>query len=76
MHAAREDRSARLQRVLAVLSDGKEHSTLEIVQRAGVCAVNSCVAELRHGGRRIACRQGCDPATGARRWFYRLLEAA
>ena len=47
MHAARLADSPRLQRVLEVLSDGREHSTLEISQQARVCAVNSCIAELR-----------------------------
>lgn len=75
MHAAQIDHSPRLQRVLEVLRDGAEHSTLEIAQQAHVCAVNSCVAELRHGGRRIACRQAQDPATAARRWLYRLEDA-
>ena len=74
LHAARLDRSDRLQRVLAVLEDGREHSTLEIVQRAGVCAVNSIAAELRANGCVIACRQDVDPADGRRVWLYRLEE--
>lgn len=72
LHAARLDRSDRLRRVPAVLEDGGEHSTLEIVRRAEVCAVSSAVSELRANGRRIACRRTADPATGRRVFFYRL----
>jgi len=66
MNAARLDKSERLQRVLRVLADGREHSTSEIVHGAQVCAVNSIVAELRSNGFRIGCRRVGD------RWFYRL----
>ena len=71
MRAARLDRSARLQRVHELLRDGREHSTLEIVTAARVCAVNSIVAELRANGLDIACRQ--DRRDGEPVWFYRLL---
>lgn len=66
MHSARIDKSARLQRVLASLSDGRPRSTLEIIVEAGVCAVNSCVAELRANGYRISCRREGDV------WYYQL----
>lgn len=69
MHAARISRSDRLRRVLAVLSDGREHSTYEIVHAAQVCAVNSIVAELRANGLRISCERRAD------RWYYRLERA-
>ena len=75
MHAASLDRSPRLQRVHALLSDGVERSTLEIIAKAKVCAVNSCISELRVNGFRIACRQEVD-ATGQRRWFYRMILSA
>ena len=42
--------SARLQRVHALLSDGREHTTREIVLGAHVMAVSACVAELRANG--------------------------
>ena len=71
MHAAVLDRSPRLQRVRALLADGAWHSTLDIVSAARVCAVNSCVAELRENGFTIHCRQTCS-AGGARIWFYRM----
>ena len=73
MHAARLDRSKRLLRVHALLKDGAEHSTLDIVQGAGVCAVNSCVAELRANGAVITCRQSAAPHDGERIWLYRML---
>lgn len=66
MKAAALANSDRLQRVLAVLDDGAEHSTLDIVWRARVCAVNSCIAELRANGKRIACRR----EKGI--WYYRI----
>lgn len=66
MHSARLHRSARLQRVLALLSDGRPHSTLDIVMAAGVCAVNSCIAELRDNGIGIRCRREGDI------WYYQL----
>lgn len=71
MHAARLIASPRLQAVLAVLSDGEEHSTLEIIHEAGVCAVNSCIAELRTNGYHIACRQRKAPG-GGRVFVYQL----
>jgi biotin operon repressor len=67
MHAAQIDRSARLQRVAAVLADGHWHSTLDILIGAGVCAVNSCVSELRANGLTIECRR-----VGRERFEYRL----
>lgn len=72
MHAARLERSPRLQRVHALLSDGAERSTLEIVSDAQVCAVNSVVAELRENGVYIECRRVRDPASGAPLWLYRM----
>ena len=72
MHAARLDHSPRLQRVHALLSDGVERSTLEIVTGAQVCAVNSCVAELRANGFYIECRQTRDSETGRMIWLYRM----
>lgn len=39
--------SPRLQRVLAVLSDGAHHTTLEIAQAAHVVAVDTAIRELR-----------------------------
>jgi len=66
MNAARLENSDRLRRVLAVLADGREYTTLDIIAYARVCAVNSCIAELRHGGLDIRCRRHGD------KWYYRL----
>jgi hypothetical protein len=70
MHAAKLSRSPRLRRVGLVLSDGREHSTLEIIQSAQVCAVNSIVAELRANGLDIRCQRRGGV------WFYRLVSAS
>ena len=69
MHAARLANSPRLQRVHALLADGAEHSTMDIVAEARVCAVNSIVAELRVQGAEIACRQ-IRSHRGDRVWLY------
>lgn len=49
--------SPRLQRVLKLLSDGRPHTTRDIVRKARVMAVNACVSELRHHGAEIICAQ-------------------
>lgn len=74
MHAARIGSSPRLRRVLAALAGGAELSTREIVARADVCAVNSCIAELRANGVAISCRQ--EARGGQRRFFYKMTGAA
>ena len=58
--------SDRLQRVLAVLMDRKAHTTRDLIRKANVCAVNSCIAELRANGIQIECERKKD------RWFYAL----
>ncbi len=57
MNAANLTRSDRLQRVFKLLSGGGEFTTLEIIQRAGVCAVNSIISELRQNGYQIDCQR-------------------
>ncbi len=59
----------RLQRVAALLADGRAYTTLDIVQGAGVCAVNSAIAELRWNGYSIECTRNGDV------WVYRLISA-
>lgn len=66
MKAANIEKSARLGRVLDLLSQGGEFTTLDIIKQAGVCAVNSIVAELRCNGFEINCQRRGD------KWFYRL----
>lgn len=70
MHSARIDRSKRLQRVDNLLADGKEYSTMEIVNQANVCAVNSIISELRANGRAIHCRRDNG------KWIYRRVDCA
>jgi hypothetical protein len=60
--------SPRLQRVLHLLSDGRPHTTRDIVRKARVMAVNACISELRFHGAAILCtRQHVD---GQPRFFY------
>lgn len=59
MNAAKFENSQRLQRVARVLKNGKPHTTMEIIIKAQVCAVNSIISELRANGWVIHCkRQG------------------
>ena len=67
MHAA-DLHSPRLQRVLALLRDGRPHTTRDVVRRARVMAVNACMSELRHHGAEIVCTQ--QFVDGKRRFFY------
>lgn len=67
MHAAPLT-SERLQRALKVLKDGEPHTTRELVRKAGICAVNSVVAELRQHGAMILCER--RKVGGAWRYFY------
>ena len=55
IHYAKFAKSARLQRMLHLLIDGKKHTTLDIIQSAGICAVNSAAAELRQNGFDVRC---------------------
>jgi len=66
MRAAKLQNSERLQKVLKVLSDGREHSTQEIIKAGNVCAVNSIIAELRENGHEITC------VARNRVWYYQL----
>ena len=66
MNAASIKSSDRLNRVLDLLSQGGEFTTLDIIKSANVCAVNSIIAELRQNGLDINCQRRCD------KWFYKL----
>lgn len=68
MNAASIESSERLNRVLDLLSQGGEFTTLDIIKSANVCAVNSIVAELRQNGFDINCQRRGE------KWFYRLEE--
>jgi len=50
MHSARLEKSPRLQRVYEYLTDNGWRSTRDIMIHAEVCAVNSCISELRDNG--------------------------
>ena len=65
MKAAKISKSARLQNVWWVLQDGGWWSTMDIIQLANVCAVNSCISELRANGKQIICQRRGDV------WYYR-----
>ena len=71
MRAAKLANSPRLQRVHELLKSGKEYSTKEIMLLADVCAVNSCIAELRANGSEIDCRQSVS-LSGKRIWLYKI----
>jgi predicted transcriptional regulator len=66
MNAANLEKSDRLKRVHNLLAGGGEHTTLDIIQKAGVCAVNSIISELRMNGYSIDCQRRAD------KWFYRM----
>lgn len=68
MNAATLDTSDRLQRVYKLLSNGGEYTTLDIIQKAGVCAVNSIISELRQNGYEIDCQRRSN------KWFYRMVK--
>lgn len=66
MHAANIESSDRLARVADLLAQGGEFSTLDIIKKANVCAVNSIISELRQNGYEIHCERRGE------RWFYKL----
>lgn len=67
MHAATLT-SPRLLRVLGVLSDGRAHTTRDIVRKARVMAVSACVSELRQNGAEITCVR--QPARSGHGWTF------
>jgi hypothetical protein len=67
IHAAKIANSPRLQRVLKALRGGVSLSTREIIRIANVCAVNSCVDEIREAGYDIRCHRV------ANLWVYRMV---
>lgn len=67
--------SPRLRRVLAVLDGGIPRTTRTIVRKAGVMAVNACIAELRELGAEIDCVRDVDPVSRTPRWTYTMKKA-
>lgn len=74
MHAATLA-SVRLQRVLALLSDGRPHTTRDIVRRARVMAVSACISELRTHGAVIDCVKQAAPSGQGWRFYYTMTKA-
>ena len=72
MHFARLASSPRLQRLHALLADGREYSTLELALGAQVCNPGTYVSELRAQGAVITCRQTRSQPRGERVWLYRM----
>jgi hypothetical protein len=66
MNYANIEKSLRLQKVIKVLKDKNWHSTMDIIKRAEVCAVNSIITELRLNGFDIKCKRD------ANKWLYQL----
>lgn len=71
-HAARIEKSSRLQRTLAALADGKAHTTAEIAHLTGSMAVHTDVHELRRNGYDVACQYVGRSPTGRKVYAYRL----
>ena len=61
-------------RILAVLADGKPHSTAELYRRVGGMILHSRVAELRKRGYRISCEY--VGGSGAEAYVYTLEDSA
>lgn len=74
IHYARLEHSPRLQRVLALLRDGQPHSTMDIIARARVVAVNSAITELRRNGIPIDCRSAGRGQDDSAIYEYKLVE--
>lgn len=70
MHYARLDKSARLQKFANLLSDGKRHSTREIIRLTEICAVNSAASELRRNNVPVECEYVGTTADGNRVYEY------
>lgn len=66
MNYAKLEKSDRLKRANQFLSDGRWHSTRDIIMGAEVMAVNSAVSELRRNGIPVEHRQE------GRLHFYRI----
>lgn len=65
--------SPRLQRALAALqAHPRGLTTMEWIREAGICAVNSCAAELRANGYRVICKPEGKSAEGASIYRYTL----
>jgi len=75
MRAANLATSKRLQRVLIALLDYKKHSTRDIIRRAKVCAVNSCISELRRDQLLVDQNLSIECTRKNGLFFYQLVQA-
>ena len=77
MNNANLKTSKRLQRLHKLLSDGEEHSGIEITYAAHIQAVSAAVSELRACGFTIVNRQTRKHVNGdiVGRSFYRMMAA-
>lgn len=68
IHAARLETSPRLRRVrdFLVSRGSLGATTMEIITKANVCAVNSIAAELRANGLRVRCEYERETETRSR----------
>jgi len=62
-------------RVLAVLADGKPHTTRDLYRQAGPMILHSRIADLRTKGYRIQCEHIAGKGTGAGAYRYQWLDA-
>jgi len=72
MHAAKVKSSPRLQRLLEVLSDGRQHSSLDLCMNAYVVALSAAISELRANGAVIEVER--YERDGGPVWLYRLVQ--
>lgn len=71
MHAARLDKSERLQRFVEALRNGPM-TTRELIGATGLCAINSIAAECRANGIKVGCTYKGTSESGARIYEYEL----
>lgn len=76
IHAAKLETSPRLRAVLEALKAAPAGlTTRQIIQKTGMCAINSICDELRENGIRIDGGWVSAGPAGARAWRYRLTPA-
>lgn len=70
MHYAKLSESKRLQRLAALLADGRRYSTRDIISATGICAVNSAASELRANNLPVECEYVGTNENGNRIYEY------
>ncbi len=73
MHAGRLETSVHLQLLHEHLSDGKPHTTIDILDNTPLAAVSPAISALRKNGCVIDCRYRETTPTGAKVYEYRML---